>query len=233
MAAAGGPPAAGGTAAAGGLDRLYEVIAQLQGVPIAASVLERDIFPCRVHGYTPRLFDELLATGEVLWVGAGSLGRDDGRVVLALRDQAGLVLPRFGFGPESPADGRPTEAIHSHVRDVLGDRGACFFRELGGPGLADGDVLKRCGTWCGRARSPTTPSPRSRATVASAGRPGPDPTGPAETPSARLARRPGPPRGQGRWSLVARGAGPLRDVTAATLARPWPWPGCSSSVTAS
>src|ERR1019366_4665190 len=75
-------PAVGSIGQAGGLDRLYEVIGQLQGVPLAASVLERDVFPARVQGYEPRLFDELLAAGEVLWVGAGSLGRDDGRVVL-------------------------------------------------------------------------------------------------------------------------------------------------------
>ena len=34
------------------------------------------------RGYQPRLLDELGAAGEVVWVGAGSLGRDDGRVAL-------------------------------------------------------------------------------------------------------------------------------------------------------
>ncbi|MHB1536831.1 MAG: Lhr family ATP-dependent helicase, partial [Acidimicrobiales bacterium] len=88
----------GGEPAAGGLDRLYEVIGQIQGFAIPASVLERDVLAGRVRSYQPRLLDELLAAGEVMWVGAGSLGRDDGRIVLALRSQAGLLLPRLGLG---------------------------------------------------------------------------------------------------------------------------------------
>ena len=68
-----------GTAA---LERLAEVVDQLAGVPIPASVLERDVLPARVPGYQPRLLDELGALGEVAWVGRGSLGRDDGRIVL-------------------------------------------------------------------------------------------------------------------------------------------------------
>ena len=68
-----------GTAA---LERLAEVVDQLAGVPIPASVLERDVLPVRVPGYQPRLLDELGAMGEVGWVGRGPLGRDDGRIVL-------------------------------------------------------------------------------------------------------------------------------------------------------
>src|SRR5262249_17976527 len=64
---------------AGGLDRLYEVVSQLQGYPVPASVLERDVLPARVRDYSPRLLDELVAAGEVMWVGAGGLGKDDGR----------------------------------------------------------------------------------------------------------------------------------------------------------
>ena len=62
------------------LERLAEVVDQLAGLPIPASVLERDVLPARIPGYQPRLLDELGAMGEVTWVGRGSLGRDDGRV---------------------------------------------------------------------------------------------------------------------------------------------------------
>ena len=63
---AGAPPALRGQAA---LERLAEVMDQLAGVPIPASVLERDVLPVRVPGYQPRLLDELGALGEVAWVG--------------------------------------------------------------------------------------------------------------------------------------------------------------------
>ncbi|MGH9262806.1 MAG: DNA glycosylase AlkZ-like family protein, partial [Acidimicrobiales bacterium] len=67
---------------AGGLARLYEVIGQIQGLALPASVLERDVLAARVADYSPRLLDELAAAGEVVWVGAGALGRDDGRIAL-------------------------------------------------------------------------------------------------------------------------------------------------------
>ena len=64
------------------LERLAEVVDQLAGQAIPASILERDVLPARVPGYQPRLLDELGALGEVAWEGRGSLGRDDGRIAL-------------------------------------------------------------------------------------------------------------------------------------------------------
>ncbi len=93
------PPALRGAAA---LERLAEVVDQLAGLPIPASVLERDILPARIPGYQPRLLDELGAMGEVAWVGRGSLGRDDGRIVL-VRPGRETLRPR---GP--PRRHRPT-----------------------------------------------------------------------------------------------------------------------------
>ncbi|MBV8234723.1 MAG: DEAD/DEAH box helicase, partial [Acidimicrobiia bacterium] len=57
-----------------GVGRVVEVVAQLQGVAIPASVLERDVLSCRVADYSPALLDQLAAAGEVVWVGAGPLG---------------------------------------------------------------------------------------------------------------------------------------------------------------
>src|SRR5207302_6823666 len=112
-----------------GLDRLVEVLAQLQGVPIPASVLERDVLAARVRDYSPRLLDELAAAGEVVWLGAGPLGRDDGRVVLLLRGQAAELRPALAGPTADP----PSSDEHERLRQVLRQRGAGFFRELGGP----------------------------------------------------------------------------------------------------
>lgn len=209
------PPAAG-------VDRLYEVIGQLQGLPIPASVLERDILASRVRGYSPLLLDELLAAGDVCWVGAGNLGRDDGRVVLAHRHQAGLLLPRLGYGSGPWADGtdRPDGGLHEHLRAVLASRGACFFRELGTPGVTDHDLLEALWdlVWAGEVTNDAFAA--VRATVGSGGRPGR--RAPSRSAGTRPRPRPGrlsvlgPPRGQGRWSLVERELGVAEPVDPTT-----------------
>ncbi len=85
-----------------GADALVEAIEQLQGAAIPASVLEADVLAARVAGYRPGDLDALMSTGELVWAGAGSIGTRDGRVRLAFRDQAGLLIPTPGD------DDRPT-----------------------------------------------------------------------------------------------------------------------------
>src|SRR5262245_63693405 len=120
------------------LERLAEVVDQLAGLPIPASVLERDVLPARVPGYQPRLLDELGAMGEVAWVGRGSLGRDDGRIA--------LYRPgREAVQPAGPVDGvdRPGGPRHEKIREQLARRGASFYREIfaAAGGGSDRDVL--------------------------------------------------------------------------------------------
>jgi len=177
-----------------GADRLYEVIEQLQGLPVAASVLERDVLGARVRGYTPRLLDELCAAGEVLWMGAGPLGRDDGRVVLLLPDSAALLAPApgaLGAPPEGPE--------HDRVREVLEARGACFFRELAGPDdAASLDALWDL-VWAGEVTNDSFSAVRAFVGAS-----------PGRAPRRRRRPRPGrltvlgPPRAQGRWALTSR-----------------------------
>ena len=118
----GARPPLRGTAA---LERLAQVVDQLAGLPIPASVLERDVLPARISGYQPRLLDELGALGEVAWVGRGSLGRDDGRIALV---RPGREILR----PVGPPDGTepPMEPRHVALREHLATRGASFYREL-------------------------------------------------------------------------------------------------------
>ena len=153
----------GAEAGATGVDRVYEVLAQLEGLPLPASTLESDVLPARIRGYEPRMLDELLVGGEVMWVGAGPLAGDDGRIVFVRRDAAGLLLPRLGLmsGPAQDGQGEAGPAIrvegnggeepsgsdgfggeiHCHIRAQLAARGACFFRELGRVVWSDQEVL--------------------------------------------------------------------------------------------
>ncbi len=122
-----------------GTDRLLEVIGQLEGLSLPASVLERDILPARVARYGSRLLDELLASGEVTWIGAGTLGRDDGRVQLWRADRLGYASgPHAAPGAESPADGGWLDAA---IVGHLADRGASFYREILAAVIRDGAAV--------------------------------------------------------------------------------------------
>src|SRR5205809_892758 len=110
------------------LERLAEVVDQLAGVPIPASVLERDVLPVRVAGYQPRLLDELGALGEIAWVGRGSLGRDDGRIALFRPGRDALraaSVDAFAADAGPP----PASARHDAIRAHMARRGASFYPE--------------------------------------------------------------------------------------------------------
>ncbi len=184
-----GPPYRGSAA----LERLAEVVDQLAGLPIPASVLERDVLPARITGYQPRLLDELGAMGEVAWVGRGSLGRDDGRLVLF---RPGRELLR----PDGLPDGvqRPMAEIHERLRAQLRRRGASFYRELfsAAGGRSDREVLDALWdlVWAGEVTNDTFAPLRALRWK----RPATD-----HRPRAGRWSALGPPEAAGRWSLVA------------------------------
>src|SRR6266566_2543921 len=178
----------------GGVDRLLEVVFQLQGLALPASVIERDVIAARVGDYAPRLLDELVSMGEVVWVGRGSLGSSDGRVALYLRGDAPRLVPE-------PLDA-PAGDLHARLRDHMRARGAGFFRDLyaacgGGDEEAMLDALWDL-VWAGEVTNDTFAPLRLL---------GPASRRPAHRPRLpRLTQ----PRAAGRWSLVKEmvGAGP-------------------------
>ncbi len=111
---------------AAGVDGLLGVIEQLAGAPVPASAVEPLIFGARMRGYQPAMLDELLASGEVIWSGAGAISGSDGWVVFHHADTAPLTL-------STPADLELGDA-HRAILDALGrpgdSRGAFFFRQL-------------------------------------------------------------------------------------------------------
>ncbi|MBF6334023.1 ATP-dependent helicase [Nocardia transvalensis] len=81
-----------GTRELRGVDGVAAVVEQLAGVPIPASAWESLILPSRVRDYAPAMLDELMATGEVIWSGHGSITAKDGWIALHPADQAGVTL---------------------------------------------------------------------------------------------------------------------------------------------
>ncbi len=121
--------------AGAGVDRLREVLVPLQGLALPAEIWERDVLPRRIGAYSQTWLDSLCASGEVVWVGAGSIGRSSGRVALYFREDAPLIgappLPRSGAARTSP----PGTREHDQLRERLA-RGPAFFTDL----LAELDI---------------------------------------------------------------------------------------------
>lgn len=111
-----------GSTHSAGIDGLAAVIEQLAGAPIPASAVESLVFGQRVRDYQPAMLDELLASGEVMWSGAGQIGGSDGWVAFHLAETAPLTLP-------VPAEIEFTDT-HRAIMETLGHGGAYFFRQL-------------------------------------------------------------------------------------------------------
>lgn len=215
-------PGTGGRAPRGtshglhGVDGLVRAIEQLQGAPVPASALEKLVLPSRVGDYTPALLDELTATGEVLWAGAGSLPGKDGWLSLHLADSAPLLLQ-----PPLPLE---LSALHESVLTALAPGYGLFFRQLADrihatthpdatdPQLADAlwelawsgrltnDTLAPLRALLGSGRTAGSTAHRARRAVPR-GRYGSLTAATGRT-GRPTASRSGPPTVGGRWSLL-------------------------------
>ena len=212
-----------------GVDALADVVAQVQGAPVAASVLEADVLACRMAGYKPAELDQICTSGEIVWVGAGALGATDGRVRLAFRDQAALLVP----AAES-CEG----AVHDALRDRLRDGGASFWPDLVAAAQTASlpydteTVLAALWdlVWAGEVTNDSLAPLRARIAGHRSGGPRRQPSRAGRTtPRAGRSRRgrlrlgglsaTGPPSAAGRWSLVEPLLSPQPAPTESALAR--------------
>ena len=184
-----------------GVDRLREQLVPLQGLALAPEVWEWDVLPRRVGAYSPGWLDALCAGGELVWIGAGALGRTSGKVALYFRDDIRWI------GPPPYKGDPPAGPVHDAIRRRL-EQGASFWADL----LAD--VLDLDGTarldpvelqealwdlvWAGEVSNDAfAPLRAPRLTLARSQR---------ESQSGRRfarRRRAAAPQIQGRWSLTA------------------------------
>jgi ATP-dependent helicase Lhr and Lhr-like helicase len=110
--------------AGAGPDRLREALVPLQGLALTPEVWERDVLPRRLGAYSPSWMDELCTGGELVWIGAGAVGRS-GRVALYFREDVRLAGP-------PPANGkleRPEGEAHQAIRERLA-AAPCFWLDL-------------------------------------------------------------------------------------------------------
>jgi ATP-dependent Lhr-like helicase len=105
-----------------GRNALSDAIRQLTGTAIPASALERDVLAARVADPGTGI-DDLMLTGDLVWVGTGSLGQKDGRVSLYPRES----LATLWAGPDADAVPDP---IGEAILDALESGGASFFHDI-------------------------------------------------------------------------------------------------------
>jgi ATP-dependent Lhr-like helicase len=196
-----------------GLDALLDVIENLQGAPLPASILETEILPARLLGYKSTDLDTLIAAGEVVWVGLDPIGERDGRIGLYLAEKLSALWP---IAPSQPTErvlrdneGNiiPVSAAEvskeTEILDYLKQHGASFFQDLhdGVGGGYPGETLDALWSlvWKGLLTNDGMAALRAYCER---------PPSSSRKPARRInqqavfrSRRTTPPTAQGRWAL--------------------------------
>ena len=129
-----------------GIDRratLREALVPLQGLALPVKLWESEVLPRRVPNYQPLQLDQLCASGELVWVGAGL-----DRVALFFREDAGVLgRPAAAAPPE-------TEAAQK-IRDALAGGAKFWFDLVEATGLEHAEALPALWdlVWSGEVRN--------------------------------------------------------------------------------
>ena len=115
-----------------GEDGLLNVIEQLEDVALPITVWEKSVFPARVSDYMPSMLDELIASGEVVWVGSSTSGTDTtGMGLIAFHPQGSMLMPTITV-PSNVS--QPTlddrMSLPEAIQAVLTSGGAYRFDQL-------------------------------------------------------------------------------------------------------
>ena len=179
------------------------VVRRLAGARLVASTLETDILPDR--GVTLG-FDELLSSGEAVWIGRGTIGERDGS--LALYPRSSVPLLHWSTSTEQP-DG----PLHEAIRDRLSS-GASFFSDLyaasGGGDPAETLTALWDLVWAGEVTNDTMAPVRAYVRDGI----------PSRRRGKPVLSSSVPPAGVGRWSAVSDllHTAPTAEETAAAIA---------------
>jgi ATP-dependent Lhr-like helicase len=182
------------------MDALLDAMEQLQGAPIAASLLEPEILPARIANYSSASLDTLFAAGELVWAGVEPIGERDGRIAIYLTDKFPELWPPEQFrSPPEPDD------LQQKLLAQLEAGGAQFFAALHQAcgGGYPGETLDALWSlvWQGRVTNDSFQALRAYLARQSDSR---NAKRVHNQPEFRT-RRALSPSAQGRWSLLRRG----------------------------
>ena len=181
---------------AGHLDALLDVIENLQGAPVPASLLESSILPARLAEYEPAGLDTLIAAGEVTWAGVEPIGERDGRIALYLADKLPLLIAMRPLVD-------PLTEREEKLLEVLEATGANFFdrlHEAVGGGYPGETIDALWGlVWRGLVTNDSLHALRAYTTRPDSARTS---RRPHQTGAVFRSRRTTPPNAQGRLSVL-------------------------------
>ena len=185
-----------------GLDALLDVVENLQGAPLPASMLESEVLPARILGYKPSDLDTLIAAGEVVWCGVEAIGEKDGRVALYLAEKLPLLWP---VKPVEKPEPTPTTDREARIIDYLLGRGASFFQDLhdGTGGGYPGETLEALWNlvWRGQVTNDGLNALRAYTDRTTSNSRTAKPARRVHQQNGFRSRRTTPPTAQGRWSV--------------------------------
>jgi ATP-dependent Lhr-like helicase len=173
-----------------GVDRrasLREALVPLQSLALPVALWEAEVLPRRVPGYRPEQLDQLCASGELVWVGAGL-----DRVAVFFRDDA----PILGQPAAAPA---PEGEAHDAIRAALSGGAQFWDGLLGATGLEAATALPALWdlVWSGEVTNDSWSPLRAERRYQP-----PRPDRRARRFSRARAHR--PTATQGRWTLAAQ-----------------------------
>ena len=147
---------------------VLDVIRRLQGIVLAPSVWMSEIFPARVSGFSGRMLDDVLRSGDAYWMFASGGSSDEVTFVSAKNGRT--VLPTETLDTVAEFDGSPLEERLEALYDFIVREGVVStadieisLRDMSSVALADGlaDLARRglvtCDSW-GAARAIATRS---------------------------------------------------------------------------
>jgi ATP-dependent Lhr-like helicase len=203
-----------------GLDALLDVIENLQGAPLPASILETEILPARLSGYRSADLDTLIAAGEVTWIGFDPIGERDGRVGLYLAEKLESLWParQLSVASSQLSGEARTADKEAAILEYLKAHGASFFQQVhdGVGGGYPGETLDAVWNlvWRGLLTNDSFHALRAYCAPAASAKHSKRVHLQTGFRAGFRSRRTTPPTAQGRWSLNTAAFAEGRSATA-------------------
>ncbi|NOV04224.1 DEAD/DEAH box helicase [Paenibacillus sp. LMG 31457] len=107
-----------------GMERLQEIISDLQGFFLPVSLWESVLFPTRQLSYRKQDLDTLCSSGEIMWIGRKEPDEKEGRIAFFLTESTALIEPCLAAMRHKPAS-------DPGLLSLMQDKGAVFLSKLG------------------------------------------------------------------------------------------------------